>query len=153
DMDLSGNSWQIYAYNAVANATVAFSGYLILGGWKLLRKRSVDPVSSLSTMTHRPALPSLPFERRHWITLLVIGAMVVAVVVGKAHIGMAAFAGAAVISLTRLSDEREVFQRMPWSIILMVCGVSLLASLLDKTGGTRRFAELIDAVSTPATAT
>ena len=35
----------------------------------------------------------------------------------------------------------------------MVCGVSLLASLLDKTGGTRRLAELIDVVSTPGTAT
>jgi di/tricarboxylate transporter len=153
DMGLGGHQWPIYTYNAVANAAVAFSGYLIFGGWKLLRKRSVDPVSCLSAITPRPALPSLRFEGRHWITLLVIGALVVAVVVGKAHIGMAAFAGATMISLLRLSDEREVFQRMPWSIIVMVCGVSLLASLLDKTGGTRRFAELIDAVSTPATAT
>lgn len=35
----------------------------------------------------------------------------------------------------------------------MVCGVSMLTSLLDKTGGTRRSAEIIDALSTPYTVT
>lgn len=35
----------------------------------------------------------------------------------------------------------------------MVCGVSLLATLLDKTGGTKRFAELIGMCSTPGTRT
>jgi di/tricarboxylate transporter len=153
DMGLGGNQWQIYAYNAAANVAVAFSAYLIFGGWKLLRKRSVDPVPPPSAEAQHLASPSMRFERRHWITAAVLGVLVVAVVVGKAHIGMAAFAGAATMSLMRLADERETLQRMPWSIILMVCGVSLLASLLDKTGGTRRFAELIDAVSTPATAT
>jgi di/tricarboxylate transporter len=154
DMDLGGNRWQIYTYNAVANAGVAFSGYLIFGGWKQLRERPINPDSRHAIEAERPVSPSkLTFERRHWITLAVLAALIVAVIVAKAPIGMAAFACATIISLTRLADEREVFQRMPWSVILMVCGVSLLASLLDKTGGTRRFAELIDAVSTPVTAT
>jgi di/tricarboxylate transporter len=38
-------------------------------------------------------------------------------------------------------------------VIVMVCGVSVLTALLDKTGGTQRFAELIDTVSTPGTVT
>ena len=149
DMDLGGHGWQIYSYNAVANTVVAFSGYLLFGGWRLLlRTRPVDEEAYGSAP---PA--NLRFERRHWITLAVMGALVAAVLVAKTPIGMAAFAGAAILSLLRLADEREVFQRVPWSVILMVCGVSLLASLLDKTGGTRRLAELIDVVSTPGTAT
>jgi di/tricarboxylate transporter len=41
---------------------------------------------------------------------------------------------------------------VPWSVILMVCGVSVLTSLLDKTGGMDRFAEVVSRVSTPRTA-
>ena len=89
------------------------------------------------------------FAGRHWVTLGVIVALVLGVVAGKAHVGMAALAGAAILSLLRMTDDRETFQKMPWSVILMVCGVSVLTSLLDKTGGTRRFAELIDTFSTP----
>src|SRR5206468_357155 len=36
-----------------------------------------------------------------------------------------------------------------WSVILMVCGVTVLTSLLDKTGGLDRFAQIVSRVSTP----
>ncbi len=153
-MGLAGHEWQIYAYNALANSAVAFGGFLLFGGWKLLGKSpgndlSLDP----STPDDSSPATRLRFEKRHWITVTIIMAVVVAVVAGNAHIGMAAFAGAAILSVFGLTDEREVFQRLPWSVILMVCGVSVLTSLLDKTGGTLRFAELIDSVSTPSTVT
>ena len=52
---------------------------------------------------------------------------------------MAAFAGAAVLTLFRLADESEAIRAMPWGVILMVCGVTVLTALLEKTGGTDLF--------------
>ena len=153
-MDLAGHEWQIYAYNALANSAVAFGGFLLVGGWKLLGKSPGNDLSpDPTTADDSSPATRLRFEKRHWITVTIILAVVVAVVAGNAHIGMAAFAGAAILSVFGLADEREVFQRLPWSVILMVCGVSVLTSLLDKTGGTLRFADLIDSVSTPGTVT
>jgi len=89
---------------------------------------------------------------RHWITLVILAAVIFAVVVERVHVGAACFTGAVVVSLLRLADERAAFAKVPWSVIVMVCGVSVLSALLDQTGGTKRFAGLIDQVSTPRTA-
>jgi di/tricarboxylate transporter len=67
-------------------------------------------------------------------------------------IGMGAFAAAVVLTLIRAADERKAIERIPWGVILMVCGVTVLTSLLNKTGGLDRFAELVSRVSTPRTA-
>jgi di/tricarboxylate transporter len=154
-MGLSGHEWHIYAYNALANAAFGFAGYLLLGGWRLFRKADSPPcdqsagaANGVHSGSKRPRLTT-----RHWITLAVIAARVLSVVAGKVHVGLGAFAGAAVLSLLRLADERETFLKIPWSVIVMICGVSVLTSLLGNTGGTRRFAELIDTISTPRTVT
>jgi di/tricarboxylate transporter len=64
---------------------------------------------------------------------------------------MGAFAGAVLLTLIRAADERKALALIPWGVILMVCGVTVLTSLLDKTGGLDRFAELVSRVSTPRT--
>jgi di/tricarboxylate transporter len=152
-MSLGGHAWWLYACNAAANAAAAGSGFLLFGGWGLFRRRPArqDGIDDLAMEAETAAPHRLPFLPRHGVTLAVIAALIVAVVVGKAHIGMAAFAGAALLSLLRLADERETSQKVPWSVIVMVCGVSTLAALLNQTGGARRFAELIGMISTPAT--
>ena len=40
---------------------------------------------------------------------------------------------------------------MPWGVIMMVCGVTVLTALLEKTGGIDRFTTIIARVSTQAT--
>ena len=148
-MGLPGHAWEIYAYNALANGLAATGGFLICGGWKLLRRHTSPPAAEAGVATASSKEPA--FERGHWVTLGVIAAVVAGVVSGAVPIGLGAFVGATVLSILRLADEREAFQKIPWSVIVMVCGVSVLASLLDKTGGTERFASVIDAISTPRT--
>ena len=67
------------------------------------------------------------------------------------HIGMAAFAGAVLLSLLRAADDSEAIKRMPWGTILMVCGVTVLIGLLQRTGGMDIFANLLSSISTQAT--
>ena len=48
---------------------------------------------------------------------------------------MAAFAGAVVLVLRGAADDGEAIKRMPWRVILMVCGVTVLIALLEKAQG------------------
>jgi di/tricarboxylate transporter len=51
----------------------------------------------------------------------------------------------------RAVDESKAIQRMPWGVILMVTGVTVLVSLLQETDGLALITNGIAAVSTPAT--
>jgi di/tricarboxylate transporter len=85
------------------------------------------------------------------LTLLMIGMLILGVIVGNFNIGMAAFTGAVLLSLLRAADDGEAIKQMPWGTILMVCGVTVLIGLLEKTGGMQLFTDLLSSVATQAT--
>jgi di/tricarboxylate transporter len=62
-------------------------------------------------------------------------------------VGMGAFVGAAVLSLTRAADEEQVIHSMPWGVILMVSGVTVLVEVVAKTGGLELFTNLLARLS------
>lgn len=146
-MGLGDHELEVFAYNAAANALAAAVGFSLLGGWRLLFTREVPDDADIADKTENASL-----TWQHWTTIVVIAALVVGVIALKFNIGMAAFVGAVILSVLQAADERDAFRRVPWSVIVMVCGVSLLTALLDKTGGTARFAGLITSVSSPSTA-
>ncbi len=142
-MGLPGREAATFFHNFAANALVVFAGYLALGGWRLRgRTYAPDPAAEASRE---------PFARRHAATLAVIAALIAGVLAFRAHVGLAAFAGAALLALLRLADEKGTFQAVPWNVILMVCGMTLLTSILEKTGGIDRITTSIAAVSTART--
>ncbi len=139
---LPGNEIATWLYNMLAHAIVAFGAYLIFGGGKLLVRAdrvemSGEPVQKL--------------DRHQMLTLGMIGMLILGVIFGGFDIGMAAFAGAVLLSLLRAADDGEAIKKMPWSTILMVCGVTILIGLLEKTGGMQIFEDLLSSVATQAT--
>jgi di/tricarboxylate transporter len=149
EIGIENVAWRMFAWNAGVNALAAVGGFLVLRGWRLRSGgQSTIPDPNLDIRAPQPAA-----HWRHGLTLIVIGVMVAAVVIGRVQVGMAAFAGAAVLAMFGAADEREAFQKIPWSVIVMVCGVSVLTSLLAKTGGNERFAALIGMLSTPRSIT
>src|SRR5262245_17642151 len=140
---MPGAEWTIYFHNLLANTAVAFVGFMLVGG---LRHRPPTVDASAD------AEDAGPLTGRHRATLGVLGLVVVAIVGFSADVGMAAFAGSLVLILLRMADEQRAIRSMPWSVILMVCGVSVLAALLEKTGGADRLSELTAGVATPQTA-
>jgi di/tricarboxylate transporter len=80
---------------------------------------------------------------RHWVTLTTIALLVVGVVGFRIHVGLGAFAAAVVLTLGKVTDERTLIPALPWSVILMVCGVTVLTALLEKTGGIDLFTTLL----------
>ncbi len=166
-MGLVGHEWQIYLHNLLANVLVAAAGYLILGGWRLrgqhhgaatkLPVHDSFPIEKreqvgLAAVQPRPQAGEPPFQRRHAVTLAVLAALIVSVIFFQVDVAVGAFAGAVLLTLARMADEREAIRAMPWSVILMVCGVSVLTALLGKTGGIDRFTDLVARISTPQSA-
>ena len=87
------------------------------------------------------------------ITLATIAILVVGVVGFRVHVGMGAFAAAVVLTLAKVADERPAIPALPWSVIVMVCGVTVLTSLLEKTGGIDLFTTILARFATQRSVT
>jgi Na+/H+ antiporter NhaD/arsenite permease-like protein len=154
ELGLSGFEIRLYLYSLVANAVVGVGGYLVFGGWRLFGQKSSagNALRGIPSEAAEESTARDDWKWNHWTTLLVIAALIVGAIFFQVHIGMGAFAAAVLLTVIRAADERKSIEMIPWSVILMVCGVTVLTSLLDKTGGLDRFAQLVGRVSTPRTA-
>jgi Na+/H+ antiporter NhaD/arsenite permease-like protein len=147
---LGGHEVYSWLFNMLAHAIVGFGGYLIFGGVKLLGR--ADHVETAPE-------PVQKLGRDQILTLAVIVLLIVGAIVGQMktilpagfNLGMGAFAGAVILSLLRAADDGDAIKKMPWSTILMVCGVTVLIGLLEKTGGMEIFTNLLSSVATQAT--
>ena len=140
---LSGHESQMFLHNLAINLVVAVAAFVIFGGLPLFSRWHQSSEQDAS---------DLRFQPRHWATLGLMAALMIVVLVWKVNVGMGAFTCAVILALTRLADDDAAVRKMPWSVILMVCGVNVLTALLEQTGGTKLFASLVVAISTENTA-
>ena len=155
---LAGHETSTYLNNLMAHVVVTFAAYFIFGGWKLFTRRRVPPVEMTQSdqaggRAEEAAIEVEPFERRHWLTLAILVTLVVAVIEFRAHVGLAAMTGAAILSLLRAADEKDAIKKMPWSVIIMVCGVTVLIGVLSAQRGMDLFTDLLARIATPGTVT
>lgn len=136
-----GHEWTVMLANALASVLVACAAYV----W--LRPRH-SPAGAGAT----PAVADAgSFDRRHVATVIVLVAWIAAVLVLRAPLGPSALAAAVLLIVGRAADEAESIRRVPWGVVLMVCGMTTLVALLEATGGMALFTSLIAALATPAT--
>ena len=145
-MGFPGLEWITFYNNILGHTLVAFGGYAVLGGLKLFRKR--DGVTAEAAEP-----PIQPIEPRNWLTIALISILLVGVIGFGFEVGMTALTAAMILSFTRAADEKEAILRMPWGVILMVTGVTVLIELLEKTQGLDLFTNLLVRLSTPETVT
>jgi di/tricarboxylate transporter len=147
---LDGYELSTYLYNLGAHAAVAFGGYFLFGGVKLFGAPAGGPVAA----SNDPALDTGPaFEWRHWLTLAVIAALILSVLFFNVNVGMGAFLAAVVLVLSGAADDGEAIKRMPWRVIVMVCGVTVLIALLERAQGIDLLVSLVARFSTKDTVT
>jgi Na+/H+ antiporter NhaD/arsenite permease-like protein len=145
-INLDGHETTTYLNNLLAHTAVTLVAYLLFGGLKLFRQGSKEIDDS--TAVHLE-----PFAAVHWTTLTILVALVVGVIGWELNVGMAALTGAALLSLGGGADEKDAIRKMPWGVVLMVCGVTVLIGVLEKTQGMALFSDLLARVSTPGSAT
>jgi Na+/H+ antiporter NhaD/arsenite permease-like protein len=146
---LEGVAWRNYLNTLAAQSVVAFGGYFLFGGLKLFRTHPEPGRPEVE----RPAPDAEPFTGPQWLTVAVIATLVCGAAFFRIDVGMGAFVGAALLSLARAADEEAAVKCMPWGVILMVCGVTVLVEVLGKTGGMDLFTRLLARLSDPSTIT
>lgn len=133
---LGGFEWRIYWNNLWAHLTLTVVAFGGLGGWKLLRSKSANEEATVTALSWR-----------QWLTLGIIGALLLGALLWNMPIGLAAFAGALILSVSRAAPEGEAIAKTPWNVVLMICGVTMLIALLEKTGGMSLFSQWIGTYS------
>ncbi len=138
--DLAGHAASVLAANFAAHALAALAAWALFGGPALLKGGRIETTEVAE-----------PFESRHVLTLVVGALWIASVVVFKVNPGLAAFAAASVLVLSGTGDDAAMMKSVPWAVILMVCGVSVLIGVLEKTGGMDLFTTLLARIATPST--
>jgi di/tricarboxylate transporter len=136
------DAWQVFFTNFVAHVLVGVAAYLLFGGLKLLRAPRTAP----------PELAEPPLTRMHWLTIGVFLVWVVSVVGFNINPGLAGFTASAVLILAGAVEDSAAVASIPWPVIVMVCGVSVMVAVLEKTGGMDLFTTMLSKITTPNTA-
>lgn len=143
---LGGVEWQTYANNLFAHMAITLTAYFAFGGWRLFTRKQTE-------IDGQDVVRTEPFEGRHWLTIAVLVALVLAVIFFDVHVGMGALTGATLLALARAGDEKQTIAKMPWGVVIMVSGVTVLIGVLERTQGMDLFTELLARISTPGTVT
>ena len=136
---LVGHAGMVWFANLAAHILVGLAAYFGLGGHRLTHAQADADAPGIAHV----------LQRRHWITIGVVIAWIVGIVVFKLPLGLAAFGGAGVILAVRAGEEGPAIRAMPWGVILMVSGMSVLVAILEKTGGMELFTGLLARLATP----
>ena len=140
---LGGHELTVWLANFIAHAAVGLVAWVWFG--------RPGATSSASADQGREKGADAPLTRGQRLTIAVIAGWILAVTIAKAHVGFSAFAGGVILIVLRAADEGDAVKRMPWGAILMVCGVSVLVNVLEKTGGMALFTALLARFATPQT--
>ena len=157
DIGLAGFEVLSYLNNMMAHVVIAFTAYFLFGGWRLLGRYHTGSVSMPTSAEDADTGGGDPadsgFTQAQLLTLAVIGTLVTGVVFFDVDVGLGAFTAAVVLALLKAGDELEAVKIMPWRVIMLVCGVTVLISVLEATGGLDLFTRVLAGMSTPNTVT
>ena len=137
---LVGYEWTAWAANFAAHLLAGAIAWWLFGGRRLLRDGATVTLDT-----------PLPFGRDQLITLAIGSAWVLAVVFFKVNLALASFSAAALVVLLRAGDDAAMLKQVPWAVLVMVCGVSVLIGVLERTGGLELFTALLARLATPET--
>ena len=141
---LVGYEWRAFFANFAAHVLVSVAAWLI---FRRLRDASGAAEAVADESLGAPKL----FTFAQKLTMFVVAAWIAGATVVGLPLGFSAFAAAAILLMARAGDEKRAFARLPLGIIVMVCGVSTLIAVLEKTGGMELFTSLLARVTTPGT--
>ena len=137
---IPGHELSVFLANFVAHTMAATVAYL------LFRDRTARAHSTAARKSHDK------LGTHQWTTIAILIVWIVGIVVFKMNPGLTALAAATLLILVRAADDREAIKAIPWSVIVMVCGVSVLVGVLEKTGGLELFSTMLSRLTKPSMA-
>lgn len=152
---LTGYQGRVWLANFAAHVLVAAAAYvwLVRAGSAELAEAAGDAATDVPIEAGERSEskdPRLPFGRSQRLTLVVVALWIAGVLALDLSLGLSAFAASVVLLVANAGDEAAAVRRMPWAIIMMVSGVSVLIGVLEKTGGMDLFTTLLARAASPA---
>ena len=161
-ISLDALAWKIHFNSEVAQGIVNIGGFFVLGGWAWIQKQRGATID-IEELAPKPE----PFDKHQLLTLGMVGLLIALVVIPGlpgmktaipktilnmlSNVGSVAFMLSCVLMLTGSGDSKKAIKVMPWGVIMMVCGVTVLVEVMDKAGGLNALVKIIGAISNPVT--
>ena len=155
-------AWKIHFNSTIAQGFVNIGGFFVMGGLKWMREQK-GAALDIDELAPKPE----PFNAAQKTTLLIVAILIILVVVPGlpgmkgvfpkaitnmlSNVGSISFVLSIVLMLTGYGDSKAAVKVMPWSVIMMVCGVSVLIDVMDKAGGLNFLVEVMASVAGPTT--
>lgn len=128
-------------WGAYAAAMTVFSlgAYFLLGG---LKPKPVD--------AGKPQF--VAFDRNQILTIIAILAVLAGVIFFGQNIGLISFACAGILLMLDVVDQKKAIASIPWSTVILICGMSVLISVVNDCGGISFLSDKLETIMGPATA-
>ncbi len=161
---LDGLAWKIHFNSIVCQGIINIGGFLLMGGWLWINKQQGQAID-IDELAPKPE----PFTLKQWYTIFAILLLIVFVIVPAfpsvrvlipkefsaliANVGSVAFILAGILMLLNAGDSKAAVNTMPWGVMMMVCGVTVLVEVMDRSGGLNAMVKMIGTISGPITIT
>ena len=159
---LTSLAWKVHFNSEIAQAFVNIGGFFVMGGWAWIMKQKGAELD-IDELAPKPE----PFNKAQLTTLALVAVLIILVVVPGlpmmkgvlpktitnmlSNVGSISFVLSIVLMLTGYGDSKAAVKVMPWGVIMMVCGVSVLIDVMDQAGGLNALVSIIGSVSGPVT--
>jgi len=153
-------AWKIHFNSEYCQGLINIGGFLVMGGWSWIQQKRTLAID-IDELAPKPK----PFTVHQWYTILAIILLVILVIAPSlpgargvfsgevvnllTNVGSVAFILAAILMLLKAGDSKAAVQAMPWSVIMLVCGVTVLIEVMDRAGGLGAMVKMIGATSGP----
>ena len=124
---------------SIANFACAVVTYIVLGGYKL--RRSAGEAAAVKEH----------FTKEQTISLVALLIMVVMVVGFSYDVGLICFTLSLVI-LLRTADEKKAIKMIPWNVLILIAGVSVLMNITQTMGGIELLSNILASFMNSVTA-
>ena len=145
--ELSGIAWKIHWNSEIAQGVVNFGGFFLTGGLAWMAKAKGGADFDIDSIAPKPE----PFDWKQKYTLFTMLVLVCGVIFFKLDVGMLSFVIGTTYILFNIADDGDAVKKMPWGVITMVCGMSVLINVMDKAGGLNALVDMIAVVSNGTT--
>lgn len=127
----------IFLIVAAIQGVTALGAYIFFGGHRI-KDSDVDL---------RPQLPGPSWQ--HITTLVALLAFIVSVVLFNIPASAAAFALAALLTLLYVADAESSIKHLPWGVVLLISGITVMLGLLEATGSLELATTLLATYASP----
>lgn len=140
EMGISGAANPVFFGVTAVNIVCAVLVYLVMKGYRLRAGGAVKTEK----------LPS--FDKKQMLCIAALLVLIAAVVGFGYDVGLVSFALAVCLMLCGVVNEKAAMKLIPWSVLILICGVNVLMAVTKELGGIELLSDILASMMSPATA-